>query len=77
MDRNYLILVSDGNPSGYAGIEEEFAASVKELGKSGIDLAAIGVAGSSIKKTIRKARIINEPSEIVKEFMEIYHGLSS
>lgn len=77
MDRNYLILVSDGNPSGYAGIEEEFAVAVKELGKSGIDLAAIGVAGSSIKKTIRKARIINEPAEIVKEFMEIYHGLSS
>jgi hypothetical protein len=76
-DRNYLILVSDGLPSGYAGIEEEFDAAIKELGKSGIDLAAIGVAGSSIKKKIRKAKIISEPSDIVKEFMEIYHGLSS
>jgi len=76
-DRNYLILVSDGTPSGYSGIEAEFAASIKELGKYGIDLAAIGVAGSSIKKMIRKARIIEEPADIVKEFMEIYYGLSA
>lgn len=76
-DRNYLILVSDGTPSGYSGIEAEFAASIKELGKYGIDLAAIGVAGSSIKRMIRKARIIEEPADIVKEFMEIYYGLSA
>jgi hypothetical protein len=76
-DRNYFILVSDGLPSGYAGIEREFDAAIKELGKSGIELAAIGIAGSSIKKRIRKARIINEPSDIVKEFMEVYHGLSA
>jgi hypothetical protein len=76
-DRNYLILVSDGTPSGYPGIEAEFAASVKELGRYGVDLAAIGVAGSSIKKMIRKARIIDKPADIVKEFMEIYYGLSS
>jgi hypothetical protein len=76
-DRNYLILVSDGLPSGYPGIEGEFDVAIKELGRSGIDLAAIGVAGSSINKRIRKAKIISEPSDIVKEFMEIYHGLSS
>jgi hypothetical protein len=76
-DRNYLILVSDGLPSGYPGIEQEVAASIKELGKNGIDLAAIGVAGSSMKKMIRKARVIEEPAQIVKEFMEIYYGLSA
>lgn len=76
-DRNYLILVSDGVPSGYPGIETEFAASVKELARYGVDLAAIGIAGSSIKKTIRKARIVDKPADMVKEFMEIYYGLSS
>lgn len=75
-DRNYLILVSDGLPSGYPGIEQEFAASVKELGRNGIDLAAISVSGSGIKKIIRKARVVEEPAEIVKEFMEIYYSLS-
>ncbi|MEW6605410.1 MAG: hypothetical protein AB1351_12090 [Thermoproteota archaeon] len=76
-DRNYLILVSDGIPSGYPGIEAEFAISVKELARYGVDLAAISVASSGIKKTIRKARIVEKPADLVKEFMEIYYGLSS
>lgn len=76
-DNNYLILVSDGNPSGYVGIEEEFAASIRELGKSGIDLAAIGVAGSGIKKIIHNAKVIEEPIDIVRQFMEIYYRISS
>jgi len=75
-DRNYLILVSDGNPTGYLGIEEDFKASVKELGRYGINIAGIGIVGSGIQKTIRGARIINTPSDIVKEFMTIYYGLS-
>jgi nitric oxide reductase NorD protein len=76
-ERNYLILVSDGIPSGYPRIEAEFAASVKELAKYGIDLAAIGVAGGGIKKAIHRAKIISRPADIVKEFMEIYSSLSS
>lgn len=76
-DRNYLILVSDGMPTGYPGIEEEFDASLKELRKSGINLAAIGIVGSRIKKTIRNAKVIDKPEDIVKEFMDIYSALSS
>lgn len=76
-DRNYIILVSDGIPSGYSGIESEFASSIKELKKYGIDLAAIGVGGDSIKKSVRTARVVNEPADIVKEFMDIYFSLSS
>ncbi len=75
-DRNYLILVSDGIPSGYPGIEADFSASVKELGKYGINLAAIGMGGSAIKKAIRNARTIDTPADIVKEFIEIYQNLS-
>jgi len=76
-DRNYLILVSDGIPSGYIGIESQFGAAVKELAKYGVDLAAISVAGSSIKKIIKKAKVIEKPEEIVKEFMDLYYSLSS
>ena len=76
-DRNYLILVSDGTPTGYPGIEQEFGASVKELRKSGINLAAIGIVSNSIKKTVRNARVIDKPEDIVKEFMDIYSTLSS
>lgn len=76
-DKNFLILVSDGIPSGYPGIETEFASSVKELARYGIDLAALSVAGGSIKKTIRKARVVEQPTDLVKEFLDIYYTLSS
>ena len=76
-DRNYLILVSDGLASGYPGIEQELTNSIKELGKYGIDLAVIGIGGASIKKLARRAKVINEPEEIVKEFLDLYNDLSS
>lgn len=76
-DKNFLILVSDGLPSGYPGIEEEFATSVKELARYGIDLAAISVAGSGIKKTIPKAKIVEQPTDLIKGFLDIYYTLSS
>jgi hypothetical protein len=76
-DHNFMILVSDGLPSGYSGIEQEFSTSVKELRRSGIDLIAMCLGSQSIKKTIRNARIVEKPTDIAKEFMEVYMSLSS
>jgi hypothetical protein len=76
-ERNYIILVSDGLPSGYPGIEKEFASSVRELRASGIALAAIGVGGSRIKNVIPTAKPISGPAEVAKAFSEIYFSLSS
>jgi hypothetical protein len=76
-DRNFMILVSDGLPSGYERIEQEFGASVKELRARGIALIAMGLGSNNIKKTIRNARIVHRPTDIAKEFMEVYMSLSS
>jgi hypothetical protein len=76
-ERNYLILISDGVPCGYPGIEAEYAAAIKELGKYGIDLAAIGIGSSAIKKLIRRAKTVDRPADIAKVLTEIYYGLSS
>ncbi|HKU49837.1 MAG TPA: hypothetical protein VJP79_07795, partial [Nitrososphaera sp.] len=76
-DHNFMILVSDGVPSGYSKIEQEFGASVKELNNRGINLIAMGVGSGSIKKTVRNARVVEKPSDIAKEFMEVYMTLSS
>ncbi|HJS83254.1 MAG TPA: hypothetical protein VJ742_10520, partial [Nitrososphaera sp.] len=76
-DHNFMILVSDGLPSGYSGIEEEFSESVKELRRGGIDLIAMCLGSESIKKTVRNARIVEKPTDIAKEFMEVYMSLSS
>ena len=76
-ERNFMILVSDGLPSGYSRIEEEFSASVKELRRTGIHLIAMGLGSESIKKTIKNARVVEKPTDIAKEFMEVYMSLSS
>jgi Nitric oxide reductase activation protein len=76
-DRNFMILVSDGVPSGYSKIEEEFGVSVKELSHQGISLIAIGIGSGSLKKTVRTARIVEKPTDIAKEFMSVYMGMSS
>jgi hypothetical protein len=76
-ERNFMILVSDGLPSGYSRIEEEFSASVKELRRTGIHLIAMGLGSQSIKKTIKNARVVEKPTDIAKEFMEVYMSLSS
>ncbi|HLG37730.1 MAG TPA: hypothetical protein VI338_06310 [Nitrososphaera sp.] len=76
-ERNFMILVSDGLPSGYSRIEEEFSASVKELRRTGIHLIAMGLGSQSIKKTIKNARVVEKPTDIAKEFIEVYMNLSS
>jgi hypothetical protein len=37
----------------------------------------MGVGSGSIKKTVRNARIVEKPTDIAKEFMEVYMSLSS
>ena len=76
-DHNFMILISDGLPSGYSHIEEEFATAVKELKSHGIDLIAMGIGSASIKKTVRNARVVEKPADIAKQFMDIYMSLSS
>jgi hypothetical protein len=76
-ERNYIILLSDGLPSGYPGIEKEFASSVRELRASGVALAAIGMGSGSIKKVIPTARLVSGPAEVARAFSEIYFSLSA
>lgn len=77
-ERNYVILVSDGIPSGYAGIEKEFPAAVRELRSAGVTLAAIGVGGSDrMKKVVPSARTVSSPAELARAFSDLYIALSS
>jgi Mg-chelatase subunit ChlD len=76
-DKNFIILVSDGVPSGYPEIDKEFRVSIMELSRSGINLAAIGVGTNTITKTIRTAKVVDEPADLVKGFMDLYADLAS
>jgi Mg-chelatase subunit ChlD len=76
-EKNFIILVSDGVPSGYIGIEREFANAVNLIARNGINIAAIGVGSSTIKKAIRTAKVVDEPIDLVNGFMDLYNDLAS
>jgi hypothetical protein len=72
-----MILVTDGLPSGYTDIDREFGISVRELRGKGINLIAIGIGSRAIKKTVKNARVINKPTDIAKQFMDVYMSQSA
>jgi len=76
-ERNYIILVSDGLPSGYPGIEKELASSVREASMSGVAVAGIGIGSNKMKKYIPNAKMVSEPGDLARAFSEIYFSLSS
>ncbi len=76
-ERNYIILVSDGLPSGYPGIEKELAGSIREASISGVAVAGIGIGSNKIRKYIPNAKTISGPGELARAFSEIYFSLSS
>lgn len=76
-EKNFIILVSDGVPSGYIGIERELTLAINAIARSGINLAAIGVGSNTIKKAIRTAKVVDEPIDLVNGFMDLYSELAS
>ena len=76
-DKNFIILVSDGVPSGYVGIEKDLTLAINQISKTGVNIAGIGVGSSTIKKAIRNAKIVDEPLDLVNGFMDMYTELAS
>ncbi|HEX6067210.1 MAG TPA: hypothetical protein VFZ05_00285, partial [Nitrososphaera sp.] len=76
-ERNYIILLSDGLPSGYPGIEKELASSIREASMSGVAVAGIGIGSNRMKKYIPNAKMVSEPGDLARAFSEIYFSLSS
>jgi Mg-chelatase subunit ChlD len=76
-DKNFIMLVSDGVPSGYIGIEKDFTLTLNQIAKTGTNIAAIGVGSSTIKKAIRNAKVVDEPLDLVNGFMDMYTELAS
>jgi nitric oxide reductase activation protein len=76
-DKNFIILVSDGVPSGYIGIEKDFTLTLNQIAKTGVNIAAIGVGSSTIKKVVRNAKVVDEPLDLVNGFMDMYSELAS
>jgi hypothetical protein len=75
---NVIIPVTDGQPIGYSGIQEETELAVTEAKKKGVRITAIGLGLNSrkhIKKIFSDFVIVRNLSELVNGFLRLYYML--
>ena len=76
-DIKVMLVVSDGFPLGYEGIDQDLLDTVEKIRKSGIQLMGMGIGSSSMKKYFRNNFAVNTPFELMKNFIRSYTELSS
>lgn len=72
-----LMVVSDGYPVGYVGIERELSSKMRKISKSGVLLLGIGISNPSIREFFTVNCDLQEPYQMMKFFVRSYFELSS
>ncbi|HZW57354.1 MAG TPA: hypothetical protein VFF30_13780 [Nitrososphaerales archaeon] len=67
-----ILVISDGYPLGYEGIEKELITTIEKVNKKGILLLGLGVGSSAIQRYFRLNCVINQPSDLMKQFVKTY-----
>lgn len=62
--RKIVLLVTDGKPEGWHGIEAETRAATSRLYRDGIEVAAIGIETDTVEIYWRNNRVINDIDEL-------------
>ena len=75
-ERKYLFVITDGNPSGYARIQEAFSKIVKKAEVSGTTLVAIGVS-KGVTKRFRNSVKGSDMKQLVAKFITAYRTVAS
>ncbi len=75
-DQKVLVLISDGFPNGYRGIEEGLLEAVKELARSEILLLGIGLGSRAMRRFVRANCSVQSPYEMMKYFVKAYLDFS-
>ncbi len=71
-----LIVITDGRPHGYEGIEEEAKNEVKNVERSGITLIAIGLKNKEVGGYFNNFCYVDDVGELAKSFTRLYYALS-
>lgn len=76
-DIKVMLVISDGFPLGYEGIDQQLIDTIEKISKSGIQLVGMGIGSSSMMKYFRTNFPANSPFELMKNFIRTYTELSS
>ncbi|MBI3023387.1 MAG: hypothetical protein HYY68_06620 [Thaumarchaeota archaeon] len=77
VDLRILVVVSDGYPTGYLGIEKNLVSTIKEISKTGTLLIGIGVDSTEIAEYFATNCVLDNPYHMMKSFVKSYLELSS
>jgi hypothetical protein len=75
-DVKVMLVVSDGFPLGYEGIDADLIETINKINKSGIQLIGMGIGSSSMKKYFRTNFAVTSPFDLMKNFVKAYMELS-
>ncbi|HEV2193480.1 MAG TPA: vWA domain-containing protein [Nitrosopumilaceae archaeon] len=75
-ERKYLFVITDGHPSGYERIQEQFSKVVKKTEVSGITLVAIGVS-KAITGRFRNSAKGHDLKGLVAKFITAYRAVAT
>lgn len=75
-EKKYLFVITDGHPSGYEKIQEQFSKIAKKVDMSGVVLVAIGVSKATSKRFRNSARG-TDLKQLVTKFITAYRTASS
>ncbi|MFQ6135086.1 MAG: VWA domain-containing protein, partial [Nitrososphaerales archaeon] len=76
-EHNFLVVVSDGLPAGYNGIEADLTEALDKAEREGILTLAVGLNTKSIKRFFKHYCTISSPADLVKSYLRAYMELSS
>jgi hypothetical protein len=72
-----LLVVSDFFPTGYGEVEKTLVESVKRVEKSGIGVIGMGINSSAVKKYCRTNCVVENPYDLMKQFVKAFYEYSS
>jgi len=71
-----ILVVTDGEPHGYEGIQEETENAVKTLERSGLTLIAIGLRSKKVKRYFRNFCYVDTFEDLARNFVGLYYAIS-
>ena len=77
-DHNYVLVISDGLPAGYANIEAKLDKTVKEVMRAGITIISVGLGSNGLQKYIRGTSLKADSAyDLMSKFTKTYYTLAT